>query len=199
MTLEEIVNNLKSAGQDYGQLFNNNPRMDSFASVLQKGVGQLIPSNADFKSPEAMRDWGTGAALNAPMGLTFTGPKSMGWNHDAANTATKLLDNGADPAQVWKDHLIGRMPDKSLFSEIDDSGSIAIPNDKWGWANGIDYKAGGNATGSVGEFLKHDDLHNNYHGMIDFGDANKRLWMTVRRGGGDGGSCLLYTSDAADD
>jgi hypothetical protein len=121
MTLEEIVNNLKSAGQDYGQLFNNNPRMDSFASVLQKGVGQLIPSNADFKSPEAMRDWGTAAALNAPMGLTFTGPKSMGWNHDAANTATKLLDNGADPAQVWKDHLIGRMPDKSLFSEISDA------------------------------------------------------------------------------
>jgi GNAT superfamily N-acetyltransferase len=73
MTLEEIVNNLKSAGQDYGQLFNNNPRMDSFASVLQKGVGQLIPSNADFKSPEAMRDWGTAAALNAPMGLAVSG------------------------------------------------------------------------------------------------------------------------------
>ena len=123
MTLEEIVNNFKSAGQDYGQLFNNNPRMDNFASVLKQGLGQLIPSNADFKSPEAMRDWGTAAALNAPMGLTFTGPKSMGWNHDAANTATKLLDNGADPAQVWKDHLIGRMPDKSLFSEIDDSGA----------------------------------------------------------------------------
>ena len=70
MTLEEIVNNLKSAGQDYGQLFNNNPRMDNFASVLQQGLGQLIPSNADFKSPEAMRDWGTAAALNAPMGLT---------------------------------------------------------------------------------------------------------------------------------
>jgi hypothetical protein len=121
MTLEEIVNNLKSAGQDYGQLFNNNPRMDSFASVLQKGVGQLIPSNADFKSPEAMRDWGTAAALNAPMGLTFTGPKSMGWDATKAAEAEKLLNAGADPAQVWKDHLIGRMPDKSLFSEIDDS------------------------------------------------------------------------------
>jgi hypothetical protein len=77
MTLEEIVNNLKSAGQDYGQLFNNNPRMDSFASVLQKGVGQLIPSNADFKSPEAMRDWGTAAALNAPMGLSSLSNPAM--------------------------------------------------------------------------------------------------------------------------
>ena len=130
MTLEEIVNNLKS--EDYGQLFNNNPRMDNFASVLQQGLGQLIPSNADFKSPEAMRDWGTAAALNAPMGLTFTGPKSMGWNHDAANTATKLLDNGADPAQVWKDHLIGRMPDGKLFSEIDDSLASYIQPKKFG-------------------------------------------------------------------
>ena len=72
MTLEEIVNNLKS--EDYGQLFNNNPRMDNFASVLQQGLGQLIPSNADFKSPEAMRDWGTAAALNAPLGLGIKNP-----------------------------------------------------------------------------------------------------------------------------
>jgi hypothetical protein len=121
MTLEEIVNNLKSAGQDYGQLFNNNPRMDSFASVLQKGVGQLIPSNADFKSPEAMRDWGTAAALNAPMGLTFIGKNAANWNPVKAAEAEKLLNAGIDPAEVWKSHLIGRMPDKSLFSEIDDS------------------------------------------------------------------------------
>ena len=121
MTLEEIVNSLKSAGQDYGQLFNNNPRMDTFASILQKGIGQLIPSNADFKSPEAMRDWGTAAALNAPMGLTFIGKNAANWNPVKAAEAEKLLNAGVDPAQVWKEHLIGRMPDKSLFSEIDDS------------------------------------------------------------------------------
>ena len=151
MTLEEIVNNLKSAGQDYGQLFNNNPRMDNFASVLQQGLGQLIPSNADFKSPEAMRDWGTAAALNAPMGLTFTGPKSMGWNHDAANTATKLLDNGADPAQVWKDHLIGRMPDGKLFSEIDDS-LAKISDIKKGFSNK-----------NIEDVISHPELMNNYN------------------------------------
>jgi hypothetical protein len=121
MTLEEIVNSLKSAGQDYGQLFNNNPRMDTFASILQKGIGQLIPSNADFKSPEAMRNWGTAAALNAPMGLTFIGKNAANWNPVKAAEAEKLLNAGVDPAQVWKEHLIGRMPDKSLFSEIDDS------------------------------------------------------------------------------
>ena len=62
---------IKSQTSDYGQLFNNNPRMDNYSSVLQQGLGQLIPSNADFKSPEAMRDWGTAAALNAPMGVAI--------------------------------------------------------------------------------------------------------------------------------
>jgi hypothetical protein len=63
MTLEEIVNNLKSAGQDYGQLFNNNPRMDAtkqFGGQLQNNVTQglegLVPpsfsSVQDAKSPE---------------------------------------------------------------------------------------------------------------------------------------------------
>ena len=119
-----------SAMSDYAGLMDNYPNAQKFGSGLINNISQHIPSNADFKSPEAMRDWGTAAALIAPIGLTFTGPKSMGWNHDAANTATKLLDNGADPAQVWKDHLIGRMPDKSLFSEIDDSNfRINTPDD----------------------------------------------------------------------
>ena len=178
----------KSQTKDYGQLKDAYPNAKKFGSALKQNVSKLVPTTEDFQSPQKMGEWSMAAAMNAPMGLMFTGPKSTGWNQDAANTATKLLDNGADPSQVWKDHLIGRMPDGKLFSEIDDSGSIAIPNDKWGWANNIDYKAEGKAHGSVGEFLKHDDLHNNYHGMIDFGDANKRLGMTVRRGGGDGGS-----------
>jgi len=58
---------------------------------------------------------------------TFIGPKAVNWDKKAAATATKLLDNGADPAQVWKEHLIGRMPDGSLFSEIDDSAAKIFP------------------------------------------------------------------------
>jgi hypothetical protein len=34
MTLEEIVNSLKSAGQDYGQLLNNNPKYTAVAWEL---------------------------------------------------------------------------------------------------------------------------------------------------------------------
>jgi hypothetical protein len=55
------------------------------------------------------------------MGLTFIGKNAANWNPVKAAEAEKMLNAGVDPAQVWKEHLIGRMPDKSLFSEIDDS------------------------------------------------------------------------------
>lgn len=112
-----------SAMNDYSGLMNNYPNAQNFGNGLINNISQHIPSNEDFQSPQKMGEWSMAAAMNAPMGLTFTGPKSTGWNKDAANTATKLLDNGADPSQVWKDHLIGRMPDGKLFSEIDDSGA----------------------------------------------------------------------------
>lgn len=113
----------KSQTQDYGQLKDAYPNAKKFGSALKQNVSKLVPTTEDFQSPQKMSEWSMAAAMNAPMGLMFTGPKSAGWNKDAANTATKLLDNGADPSQVWKDHLIGRMPDGKLFSEIDDSGA----------------------------------------------------------------------------
>ena len=68
----------------------------------------------------------TGAMPFAPASAggtlgTFIGPKSRNWDKVAAELAAKKLDEGADPAEVWREHLIGRMPDKTLFSEIDDS------------------------------------------------------------------------------
>jgi hypothetical protein len=112
-----------SAMSDYAGLMDNYPNAQKFGNGLINNISQHIPSNEDFHSPHKMGERSMEMAMNAPMGLMFTGPKSAGWNHEAANTATKLLDNGADPAQVWKDHLIGRMPDGKLFSEIDDSGA----------------------------------------------------------------------------
>jgi len=52
---------------------------------------------------------------------TFIGPKAATWDTEKANLAAKLLDSGVSPEQVWQQHMIGRMPDNSLFSEIDDS------------------------------------------------------------------------------
>ena len=150
---------IKSQTADYGQLKEAYPNAIKFGSALKKGISQLIPSNEDFKSPEAMRDWSTAAALNAPMGLTFIGKNAANWNPVKAAEAEKLLNAGVDPAQVWKDHLIGRMPDKSLFSEIDDNVAKLNPLIENGnvhkWTMG---QFGINA----GETLAHKKLYKNY-------------------------------------
>ena len=208
MTLEEIVNNLKSAGQDYGQLFNNNPRMDATKqfggrainninsagegysqwqrlqdqnfgpnqSVIasgfmhpQKGLSKLadwftnnVNTAAGLPDPNqqdeaSMYAYGPNIDQQAESGLnlagllqtgafasgaapksaggtlgTFIGRNSTGWDATKAAEAEKLLNAGADPAQVWKDHLIGRMPDGKLFSEIDDSLASYIQPKKFG-------------------------------------------------------------------
>lgn len=103
------------------------PNQQDEASMYAYGpnIDQQAESGLNLAGLLQTGAFASGAAPKSAGGTlgTFIGPKSMGWNHDAANTATKLLDNGVDPAQVWKEHLIGRMPDKSLFSEIDDSGT----------------------------------------------------------------------------
>ena len=129
MTLEEIVNSLKSAGQDYGQLFNNNPKYTAVASNVTKGLENLVPpqftNTQDAKSQEyskKLAEWALGNGMGmSGMGLTFIGKNAANWNPVKAAEAEKMLNAGVDPAEVWKSHLIGRMPDKSLFSEISDA------------------------------------------------------------------------------
>ena len=123
---------IKDQTADYGQLKEAYPNAMKFGSALKKGISQLVPTQEDLNSPQKMGEWGLSAALNAPMGMMFVGPKSAGWDATKADEAEKLLNAGAEPAQVWKEHLIGRMPDKSLFSEIDDSNMTSvIPLNKW--------------------------------------------------------------------
>jgi len=68
----------------------------------------------------------TGAMPFAPASAggtlgTFIGKNARNWDAQAAKLAEEKLNAGADPAEVWREHLIGRMPDKTLFSEISDS------------------------------------------------------------------------------
>lgn len=136
--------------EDYGQLKDAYPNAKKFGSALKSNVSKLVPTEADFQSPQKMGEWGLSAALNAPMGLMFTGPKSAGWNASKAAEAEKMLNAGVDPAQVWKEHLIGRMPDNSLFSEISDKEANMLPLEK----GGVSYKAD--------KAINHNDLLNNY-------------------------------------
>ena len=70
MTLEDIVNSLKSAGQDYGQLFNNNPKYTAVASNVTKGLENLVPpqftNTQDAKSQEyskKLAEWALGNGM----------------------------------------------------------------------------------------------------------------------------------------
>ena len=70
MTLEEIVNSLKSAGQDYSQLLNNNPKYTAVASNVTKGLENLVPpqftNTQDAKSQEYSKkiaDWALGNGM----------------------------------------------------------------------------------------------------------------------------------------
>ena len=70
MTLEEIVNSLRSAGQDYGQLFNNNPKYTAVASNVTKGLENLVPpqftNTQDAKSQEyskKLAEWALGNGM----------------------------------------------------------------------------------------------------------------------------------------
>ena len=83
---------------------------------------------------------------------TFIGPKASTWDANRAATASKMLDDGVDPAQVWREHLIGRMPDKSLFSEVSDSGvnfAVSPVDEKYNKM-------------SIGRAINHKDLFTNY-------------------------------------
>ena len=111
MTLEEIVNNLKSAGQDYGQLFNNNTRMDAtkqFGGQLQNNVTQglegLVPpsfsSVQDAKSPEynkKLTDWSLGNGMGmSGMALAIKNTRMGDIGFDPRFTPRKLQGNELD-------------------------------------------------------------------------------------------------------
>ncbi|MGZ5053315.1 MAG: hypothetical protein ACXWAT_00070 [Methylobacter sp.] len=122
-----------SAMNDYAGLMDNYPNAKKFAKGLVANIAQHIPSNDDLKSPEAMRQWSMAAAMNAPMGLTFIGPKSAAWNSNAADNAKFMLENGYNPAQVWRDHMTGVSPDgKTLFQEIDGGQQSPLTGDAAG-------------------------------------------------------------------
>ena len=172
-TPEEIEN------WSYGNAPMQIPEMSNVPQ-FKRGRAQSLADALTTLAP------GVKATEGLPAGLSFIGPKSRNWDKVAAELAAKKLDEGADPAEVWREHLIGRMPDNTLFSEISDKDAQAIPKDKWSWANAEDLRRGERITDPVSSFLSHPELHNAYHGMVDFGDNNRRLLMNVspeRKGG----------------
>jgi len=118
-TPEEIEN------WSYGNAPMQIPEMSNVPQ-FKRGRAQSLADALTTLAP------GVKATEGLPVGLSFIGPKSRNWDKVAAELAAKKLDEGADPAEVWREHLIGRMPDKTLFSEISDKEmSHVIPLNKW--------------------------------------------------------------------
>jgi len=67
---EKLMELLNPAIDDYSQLMDKDKSsLPAHIERLKKNISQHIPSNEDFKNPEAMSEWSQRAALNAPMGL----------------------------------------------------------------------------------------------------------------------------------
>lgn len=71
MDTNRLAELLKGAKEDYSQLADAYPNAAKFVNALRGNIEQNVPTQADFKNPQAMADWSQSAALNAPMGLAI--------------------------------------------------------------------------------------------------------------------------------
>lgn len=95
---EEVKNMLLAAKDDYGQLFEKGRPISNDVNLLLKKLSRTVPSNADFRNPQAMSQWAQAAALNAPM-MGVVGklpPTKFSQAHDLAqkNAALPIEQGG---------------------------------------------------------------------------------------------------------
>jgi len=69
--LATLSNKVGPYFSDYGQLIEKGSPLNNQYQQLKSNISQHIPSNADFRNPQAMSEWAQAAALNAPMGLAL--------------------------------------------------------------------------------------------------------------------------------
>ncbi len=99
------------AVDDYSQLVAPGSPLNNQYQQLKRNIGQHIPSNDDFQSPEAMSQWSQSAAMNAPMGLATA---AGGAGDDIVSLVNKYLQGpekakypGVDPRNYLDDVPIG--------------------------------------------------------------------------------------------
>jgi hypothetical protein len=106
MTLEEIVNSLKSAGQDYGQLFNNNSRMDATKQFGGRAINNINSAGEGYSQWQRLQDQNFGpnqsviasGFMHPQKGLS----KLADWFTNNVNTAAGLPDpNQQDEASMY--------------------------------------------------------------------------------------------------
>jgi len=128
--------------------------------------------------PATQRLAGLMADAYNPVGM-FIGPSSKLWDKQAADAAKKM-ERKFTPEQIWEKTGTFKGKDGKWRQEISDQGLLAKPVDDWSWSSRTENKAKQSTVGPVSEFVQHPKLEQAYDGLIDFGDADRRLMMKVR-------------------
>lgn len=149
-------------------------------SQVDQAMTKPHPIDKDKAMQMAMDTLQTTSPVGGLAGM-FIGKGAKTWDAIAAQKADDLLKQGIDPRDVWKQTGTLKGVDGALRQEIPDNLARAKPMDEWSWGNRETVKSGDSTTSAAGEFLQHDALQGAYpDGMLDFGDANRRLTMTVK-------------------
>ena len=108
------------------------------AGALNRPVTQLtneaadalvraITGNPQATAPAVLE----AASAMAPLSRIFVGPKSNLWDTGRAAKAAEMEAAGAKPAEIWRETLTGRGPDKNWKQELDIS-DISVDTSKIG-------------------------------------------------------------------
>lgn len=165
------------------------------AQYMPLDVGDVAMSAKMFAPALVAALGGTAIAAKASKGATLSDlaqamPKQRGIfagvgaktaDRNALTLAEQMKAQGiADDVIHAKTGWFFGMPDGKPRFEIPDNAATVTPFDKLkSWGSAEDLKIGNSTTGAVGDFIEHPQLSNAYDGMMDFGNADKRITMRV--------------------
>ena len=164
MTLEEIVNSLKSAGQDYGQLFNNNPKYTAVASNVTKGLENLVPpqftNTQDAKSQEyskKLAEWALGNGMGmSGMALGTKIPNPIKDNLNADLLKKYLSTGKLSPKEMAQYEANGLAMETPQLQRYNVANAMANP-ERQAYKNNLDFNwAHGSPSPNIQELVSSD-------------------------------------------
>jgi hypothetical protein len=164
MTLEEIVNSLKSAGQDYGQLFNNNPKYTAVASNVTKGLENLVPpqftNTQDAKSQEyskKLAEWALGNGMGmSGMALGTKIPNPIKDNLNADLLKKYLSTGKLSPKEMAQYEANGLAMETPQLQRYNVANAMANP-ERQAYKNNLDFNwAHGSPSPNIQELVPSD-------------------------------------------
>jgi hypothetical protein len=165
------------AGNAYQEQFNPSPadpRLERFGNFYADPLAVGVGAKRAVKAVVDPKLW-SGIAEDMARGTRsniFAGINARNAPKGALEQGAKLLDEGADPRQVWSDLGVFRGTDGKMRWEIDDSASVMSPDsvDQLRAKNGV----------RQGDIFDHPDLYAAY-------PESSNIW-TAKQGGASSGA-----------